>query len=1059
MAVTPIRGRRILPIYLLLLLLPAIFAVDRVLSQDPLPDGILESNHVWSGSFDSAMFGYRVADAGDVNGDGFSDIVVGAYGWDVPGGLFDEGAAFVFLGGPDGIVGTDPSTANAVLLGDQAGTEFGWSVAGAGDVNGDGFDDIIVGAHHYDSTIAGGTLAVDGAAFVFLGSPTGIDATGPSTAHASIFGTVLDSRLGHAISAAGDVNNDGYGDIIVGMPRMGIPFACTQTNPPTCNIPENDYQGSGGAALIFLGSAEGITGTSIDDADSVILSHPPGQPAVSGDQVGADVAAAGDVNNDGFSDVLVGAGGYIMVFHGSAAGIVGTDPTSADTKITSSATISVGARVSSAGDVNGDGFSDILVADPSYPTIPFVSSGPGAVLVFHGGPSGITAATPASSDGFIEGTAFDVLQNFGWQFSAAGDVDGDGFGDIIVGGLEFAGSLDLEGSAYLFRGSAAGITGSSDSDAYVRLEPGQSGAAYRGNKSGFDVSSAGDINGDGFADVLMGVALFDAGETDEGAVFVYHGGLVASNSNQPPVAIAGADQIRIDVDDNGSEVFTLVGSASFDPDGSIVSYEWREGETLLGSLPVVTASFAIIGAGNNIVSLTVTDDAGISRGDTVVVRVNPVQTQFLLNDNFSTGFNNWVTGGDVVLTSDPFPGPAQARLGISGAFMQRSIDLPAGATGIALDFWGKASQFGISDQLLLKASVDGGPFTTFEVLRPQDEGLDDDSYHFYGGTVDHGPVSASWFPATASNVVLRFESSMTTGLFSVGSLSVDAILAPPTTNLLPVANAGSDQTVIDADNDGLAAVLLDGTASFDPDGAIITYLWIEGLTQHGATPTLTASLPVGSHTISLVVVDEDGAITEDAVVITVLPTQGNQSPIAEAGPAQAVTDVDNDGVESITLDGSGSFDPDGAIVSYQWSDAVSTLGSGVTIDVLLPVGETVVTLRVTDDGGLESTDTILIVVSPPPLQADFLRGDCNANAGVDISDPILLLERLFGAAAAPDCEDSCDANDDGNLDLADVITMLDHIFIDGAALPEPASACGPDPVSDALTCSATPTCP
>ena len=118
-----------------------------------------------------------------------------------------------------------------------------------------------------------------------------------------------------------------------------------------------------------------------------------------------------------------------------------------------------------------------------------------------------------------------------------------------------------------------------------------------------------------------------------------------------------------------------------------------------------------------------------------------------------------------------------------------------------------------------------------------------------------------------------------------------------------------------------------------------------------------------------------------------------------------------------------------------------------------------VTLRVTDDGALESTDTTVITILPSPPAEDFLRGDCNADAGVDISDPILLLERLFGAAAAPDCEDSCDANDDGNLDLADVIAMLDHIFINGAALPEPASACGPDPVSDALTCSATLSCP
>ncbi|MBT6784300.1 MAG: hypothetical protein HOA95_05750 [Planctomycetes bacterium] len=718
MAVTPTSGRRGLPIALLLLLLPAFMPVDLAWSQDPLPDRILESNHVWSGSFDSAMFGRSVADAGDVNGDGFSDIIVGAYGWDVPGGLFDEGAAFVFLGGPDGIVGTDPTTANAVLLGDQAGAQFGWSVAGAGDVNGDGFDDIIVGAPHYGSTIAGGTLAVEGAVFVFLGSPTGINATGPSTAHASILGTVLDSRLGHVVSAAGDVNNDGFGDIIVGMPRMGIPFACTQTNPPTCSIPENDYQGNGGAALIFLGSPEGITGTSIDDADSVIRSHPPGQPAVSGDQVGAGVAAAGDVNNDGFSDVLVGASGYIMVFHGSAGGIIGTDPGTAQTMIASDATVAIGALVSSAGDVNGDGFDDILASDPGYPG-GVTSNGHGAFMVFHGGASGVTASSPADAETFIEGDLPPVflgpLQLLGWHLAAAGDVDGDGFGEVLIGGLAFPGSLVQEGTAYLFSGGPGGLVGTTLADAQVQFTTGQANAAYRSNKPGFDVAGIGDVNGDGVPDLAMGAAHYDQGELNEGVVFVFHGGSGAPPVNQPPVANAGADQ--------------------------------------------------------------------------------------------------------------------------------------------------------------------------------------------------------------------------------------------------------------------------------------------------------------------------------------------------------STTDFDGDGVELITLDGSGSSDSDGTILSHQWSDGASAIGSGATLDFSFGVGDTVVTLVVTDDGGLESTDTTVVSIAAQPPSADFLRADCNADGGVDVSDPILLLERLFGAATAPDCEDSCDANDDGNLDLADVIAMLDHVFINGAALPEPASACGPDPVSDALTCSATLSCP
>ncbi|HIL12483.1 MAG TPA: hypothetical protein EYG16_02295 [Deltaproteobacteria bacterium] len=676
-----------------------------------LPDSLIESNHVWSGNFSPPNFGSTVADAGDVNGDGYSDIVVGAFGWDTVDGLFDEGAVFVFLGGPGGIVGTDPSTANAVLLGDQAASEFGWSVAGAGDVNGDGYDDIVVGAHHYDSTIAGGTLAVNGAAFVFLGSATGIVGTGPSTAHASIFGPVLDSRLGHAVSGAGDVNKDGFGDIILGMPRLGIPFACTQTNPPTCTIPPNNYQGNGGAALIFLGSVAGITGTGIDDADHVILSYPPGQPAVSGDQVGADVAAGGDLNNDGFDDVLVAAGSYIMAFHGSATGIVGTDPGSADARITSDATISLSAFVTGIGDVNGDGFSDIMISDTGYPT-GVTSGGHGAFLVFHGSATGITASSPADADTFIEGdnpiVILGPVQSLGWRMSGAGDVDGDGFDDVIVGGLEYPGSLDREGTAYVFRGSSTGLVGSSLADAYVQLKTGQATAAYAGNNPCFDVAGAGDVNGDGSADVLMGAGCYTAGESQEGVVFVFHGGTGGTNlcagvtctasdqchlagicnsatgicsdpvstdgtlcddgnpattgdqcsagvcsgtvsppTNQAPVANAGADQVVTDSDGNGTETVALDGSASSDIDGTIVTFEWREAGVLLatGGTPLVS-----LAVGFHTVDLTVIDDAGDSASDTVLVTVAPAPVAAGLafdgfeSGNFTGGTGDWVGG-------------------------------------------------------------------------------------------------------------------------------------------------------------------------------------------------------------------------------------------------------------------------------------------------------------------------------------------------------------------------------------------------------------------------------
>jgi len=172
-----------------------------------------------------ALFGSSVASAGDVNGDGYDDVIVGAELWDGVAG--DRGAAFVYLGSASGLAATPAWT----VEGDQSGTLFGVSVAGAGDVNGDGYDDVIVGdPYSMNDDVQ------EGRVFVYLGSVSGPAAT-PSWTFES---DALAARAGVSVASAGDVNGDGYDDVIVGAPYF--------------DSPETDE----GRAFVFLGSALGL---------------------------------------------------------------------------------------------------------------------------------------------------------------------------------------------------------------------------------------------------------------------------------------------------------------------------------------------------------------------------------------------------------------------------------------------------------------------------------------------------------------------------------------------------------------------------------------------------------------------------------------------------------------------------------------------------------------------------------------------------------------------------------------------------------------------------------
>jgi len=188
----------------------------------------------------------------------------------------------------------------------------------------------------------------------------------------------------------------------------------------------------------------------------------------------------------------------------------------------------------------------------------------------------------------------------------------------------------------------------------------------------------------------------------------------------------------------------------------------------------------------------------------------------------------------------------------------------------------------------------------------------------------------------------------------------------------PVANAGADQSVSDANADGFEIISLDASASSDVDGFITLYEWDfdgDAITDDaGVTTTASFSVSGSPHTVTLTVTDNDGTTSSDNVNITVLP---NQTPTANAGDDQVVEDTDGSGTESVTLDGRGSSD-DGTIESYVWTENGIEIATGINPNAELELGLHTITLTVTDNTGTTNSDAVVIEVVPPVPQPDIV---------------------------------------------------------------------------------------
>lgn len=368
-------------------------------SVDPLsmtPDWITVCDQQWS------RYGDGVS-AGDINGDGFDDVVVGAPAYE-PGG-----AVFLYLGSAIG-----PSIIpDQVLYGEDIG--FGNRVDCKGDVNNDGYNDLIVG----DPFWGGGRI------LIYHGSPTGLPDSANMDARSFWSGG---NNFGYTVTSA-EVNGDGYSDVIASISN--------EVYPPSLNV----------IAYVFFGSSAGMNWT-------------PGWlatvPLNTYDVSICNVSNAGDVNNDGFEEVIVGAynSNLALIYLGSPQRQM-LDP--ADFILTDSAN-GFGHSVSKAGDVNSDGYGDIVVGSLG-----------GSAFAFYGSQNGPSMIPDWTHSG-------DYC--YGNVVNSAGDFNDDGFDDVVISNCNELGF-------HLFFGGSTGLNRSP----FLLISP-----VYN--------FSSGDVNGDGFNDVL-----------------------------------------------------------------------------------------------------------------------------------------------------------------------------------------------------------------------------------------------------------------------------------------------------------------------------------------------------------------------------------------------------------------------------------------------------------------------------------------------------------------------------------------------------------------------------
>ena len=489
-------------------------------------DGSNGFGFVLDGEAAADRSGYAVSAAGDINGDGIDDLIIGANRADPNGN--SSGRSYVVFGSATGLPNpfnlSDLNGSNGfVLNGEAAGDRSGISVSGAGDINGDGIDDLIIGASRADPN-----GSYSGRSYVVFGSDTGLPNPFNLSSLNGSNGFVLNGEAefdlsGRPVSAAGDINDDGIDDLVIG---------ADAADP-------NDNMNAGRSYVVFGSDIVLPNPFELSDVNGGNGIELNGETAE--DRSGDSVSSAGDINDDGIEDLIIGAFGAES--NGSNAGrsyvVFGTDSGLSNPFELSSlnglngfvlngeaSSDFSGYSVSAAGDINGDGIDDLAIganrADPNG------NNNAGRSYVVFGSDGGLSNPFELSSlnglNGFVlNGEAAD--DDSGASVSGAGDINGDGIDDLIIGASRAdPNGNDSAGRSHVVFGSDTGLPNPFNLSSLNGSNGFVLNGEAAGDRSGISVSGAGDINGDGIDDLIIGAFLADPnGKNSAGRSYVVFG--------------------------------------------------------------------------------------------------------------------------------------------------------------------------------------------------------------------------------------------------------------------------------------------------------------------------------------------------------------------------------------------------------------------------------------------------------------------------------------------------------------------------------------------------------